>query len=309
MAYEHIPVMAREVEQFLNAGPHRRFLDGTLGGAGHSEQILIDSSPDGRVLGLDLDDEAVTEARRRLAKFQERVTLRQASFSAAREILSEIGWHSVHGVILDLGVSSHQLLSDERGFSFRSQARLDMRMDRRQALDAYQIVNSFPVAELEKILRTFGEEHQARRVALRIAEARRSKPLETAAELAQLIERVKGSRGQAHHPATQSFQALRIAVNQELRHLELFLADGYELLEPSGRMVIISFHSLEDRLVKAAFRKWGRNCLCPPRTPTCRCGWSQKVRLLTRRPVVPSAGEIASNPRARSARLRAVERI
>ena len=309
MAYEHIPVMAREVGQFLNAGPHRRFLDGTLGGAGHSEQILMDSSPDGQVLGLDWDDEAVTEARRRLARFQERVTLRQASFSAAREILSEIGWYTVHGVILDLGVSSHQLQTEERGFSFRSQARLDMRMDRRQALDAYQIVNSFPVAELEKILRTFGEERQARRIASRIAAARRSNPLETAAELAQLIERVKGSRGQGHHPATQSFQALRIAVNQELRHLELFLADGFELLEPNGRMVIISFHSLEDRLVKAAFRKWSRDCLCPPRTPACRCGWSLKVRLLTRKPLVPSAGEIASNPRARSARLRAVEKI
>ena len=309
MEYEHIPVMAREVRQFLKAGPHRRFLDGTLGGAGHSEQILIDSSPDGQVLGLDWDDEAVTEARRRLAKFQQRVTLRQASFSAAREILSEVGWHSVHGVLLDLGASSHQLRSDERGFSFRSQARLDMRMDRRQSLDAYQIVNSFPAAELEKILRTFGEERQARRIALRITEARRSKPLETAAELAQLIEGVKRSGAHGHHPATQSFQALRIAVNQELRHLELFLADGYELLEPNGRMVIISFHSLEDRLVKTAFRKWGRHCLCPPRTPTCRCGWSQKVRLVTRKPVGPSASEIEANPRARSARLRAVERI
>ena len=301
--------MAREVRQFLHAGPGQRFLDGTLGGGGHSEQILIDSSPDGQVLGSDWDDEALTEARRRLAQFQRRVTLRQTSFSAAREILSEIGWHSVHGVILDLGVSSHQLLADERGFSFRSTARLDMRMDRRQSLDAYQIVNSFTVAELEKILRTFGEERQARRIALAIAAARRTKPLETAAELAQLIGRVKGTRGRGHHPATQSFQALRIAVNQELRHLELFLDDGYDLLEPKGRMVIISFHSLEDRLVKAAFRKWGRNCLCPPRTPTCRCGWSQKVRLLTRKPVVPSPNEIESNPRARSAKLRAVERI
>lgn len=309
MVYEHVPVMAREVGQFLNAGPHQRFLDGTMGGAGHSEQILIDSSPDGQVLGLDWDDEALVEARRRLARFQDRVTLRQSSFSAAREILSEIGWNSVHGVILDLGASSHQLRSEERGFSFHSQARLDMRMDRRQSLDAYQIVNSFPATELEKILRTFGEERQARRIAWRIAEARRTKPLETAAELAQLIERVKGSRAQGHHPATQSFQALRIAVNQELRHLELFLADGYELLKPNGRMVIISFHSLEDRLVKTAFRKWSRDCLCPPRTPICHCGWNRKVTLLTRKPIVPSASEIESNPRARSAKLRAVERV
>lgn len=309
MGYEHVPVMAREVSQFLKAGPHHYFLDGTLGGASHTEQILIDSSPDGRVLGLDWDDEALAEARRRLAPYAPRVTLRRASFSEARELISEIGWHSVHGVILDLGVSSQQLLSDERGFSFRSQGRLDMRMDRRQSPDAHQIVNFFSVAELEKIFRDFGEERHARRIALAIATQRRIKPLETAAELAQLIERVKRNRGSGVHPATQSFQALRIAVNQELRHLELFLRDGYELLEPGGRMVIISFHSLEDRLVKTAFRKWSRNCLCPPRTPTCRCGWSQKVRLLTKKPLAPSASEIASNPRARSAKLRAVERI
>jgi len=309
MAYEHIPVMAREVRELLSAGPHRRYFDGTVGGAGHTEQILIDSSPDGRVLGLDWDDEALAAAQERLAGFRERVTLRRASFSAAREILSEIGWRSVHGVVLDLGVSSHQMLSDERGFSFRSQARLDMRMDRRQSLDAYQIVNTFTAAEMEKIFRDFGEERQARRIASAIAAARRVKPLETAAELAQLIERVTGSRGAGRHPATQSFQALRIAVNQELTHLERFLEHGYDLLEPNGRMVIISFHSLEDRLVKTAFRRWSRACLCPPRTPTCCCGWSPKVRLLTKKPVVPSASEIVSNPRARSAKLRAVERI
>jgi 16S rRNA (cytosine1402-N4)-methyltransferase len=309
MTYEHVPVMAREVRQLLNAGPHQRFLDGTVGGAGHTEQILIDSSPDGRVLGLDWDDEALTEARRRLARFQGRVILRQASFSAAREILSDIGWHSVHGVILDLGASSHQLLSEERGFSFRSRARLDMRMDRRQTLDAYQIVNTFSVGELEKIFRDFGEERQARRIASAVAARRRTQPLVTAAELAQLIEQVKRGRGSKLHPATQCFQALRIAVNQELRHLELFLEQGYQLIEPNGRMVIIAFHSLEDRLVKTAFRKWSRSCLCPPRTPICRCGWSQKARLLTPKPVVPSAGEIQSNPRARSAKLRAVETV
>ncbi len=309
MEFEHVSVMAREVAGFLNPASRRRYLDGTVGGGGHTEQILIDSSPDGQVLGLDWDDEALAVARRRLDRFGERLTIRQASFSAAREILSALGWYSVHGVVLDLGVSSLQLQSRERGFSFRSQARLDMRMDRRQSLDAYQIVNFYSVAEVERILRDYGEEPQARRIAAAIASERKVKPLETTEELARLIERVKGNRGRGHHPATQSFQALRVAVNQELQHLERFLESGYELLEPHGRMVIIAFHSLEDRLVKSAFRKWSRKCLCPPRAPTCQCGWSRKVKLLTKKPVIPAANEVQSNPRARSAKLRAVERI
>jgi len=309
MAFGHVSVMAQEVVRYLQPAPHRRYLDGTLGGGGHAEQILIDSSPDGQVLGLDWDDEALAAARKRLERFGERLTTRQANFSSAREALSEAGWPSVHGVVLDLGVSSLQLQSDQRGFSFSSKARLDMRMDRRQSLDAHHIVNSYPVAELERILRDYGEEAQARRIALAIASERKAKPVETTVELARLIERVKGKRGRGHHPAMQSFLALRIAVNGELQNLERFLRDGYELLAPGGRMVIISFHSLEDRLVKTAFRNWSRDCLCPPRTLTCRCGWSRKVKLLTKKPLAPSANEIQSNPRARSAKLRAVERI
>jgi 16S rRNA (cytosine1402-N4)-methyltransferase len=284
-------------------------LDGTLGGGGHTEQILIESSPDGEVLGLDWDDEALAAARQRLAGFGQRLTTQQTSFAAAPEILSEMGWYSVHGVVLDLGVSSHHFESNERGFSFRSRARLDMRMDRRQALDAYQIVNSFSAAELERIFRDYGEEPQARRMAAAIVAERKIKPVETTEELAQLLERIKGGRERHHHAATQAFQALRIAVNQELHELERFLENAYELLRPQGRMVVISFQSLEDRLVKTAFRKWSRECLCPPRTPRCQCGWSRKVKLLTKKPMVPSASEIKSNPRARSAKLRAVERI
>jgi 16S rRNA (cytosine1402-N4)-methyltransferase len=182
-------------------------------------------------------------------------------------------------------------------------------MDRRQSLEAYQIVNTFAVTELEKILRDYGEEPQARRIARAIVAGRRHQPIQSAAELARLIESVTRRGSSGPHPATRSFQALRIAVNQELDHLDRFLQQGYELLQVAARMVIISFHSLEDRRVKTAFRKWSRDCLCPPRTPKCQCGWSRKVRLLTKKPLTPSTSEIQSNPRARSAKLRAVERI
>jgi len=309
MLFTHVSVMAREVMDLLRPEARKRYLDGTLGGGGHAEEILIHSSPDGQVLGFDLDDEALDAARQRLSRFGDRLVLRQANFAAAGAILNEIGWLGVDGIILDLGVSSHQFESPERGFSFRGKARLDMRMDRRQSLDAYQIVNTFSAPELERILHQYGEEPQGRRIALRIAAERKMKTIDTTEELADIVARIKGKRERGHHPATQTFQALRIAVNQELQNLERFLESGYELLEPKGRMVIISFHSLEDRLVKRAFRKWSRNCLCPPRTPTCQCGWNQKVKLLMTRPLSPSPSELDANPRARSAKLRAVERI
>ena len=295
--------------QFLNPGPGKRYLDGTLGGGGHSEEVLKASSPDGLVVGLDRDGEAVVSARERLLVFGDRLIAQQGSFAQAKEVLADIGWSEVDGVILDLGISSHQLESKERGFSFRLDSRLDMRMDRRQTLDAYRIVNTAPVDELTRIFRIYGEEPQARLIAEKIVWERKLRSLETTDELARLVENVKGHRRRDHHPATQVFQALRIAVNQELQHLEQFLANGYELLRSSGRMVIISFHSLEDRLVKTAFRNWSRDCLCPPRVLRCQCGWSQKVKLLTKKPIVPMETEIEGNPRARSAKLRAVERI
>jgi 16S rRNA (cytosine1402-N4)-methyltransferase len=258
---------------------------------------------------LDRDDTALAETQKRLGRFEGRVIARQASFADAKDILSEIRWDSVDGVILDLGISSDQIDSPERGFSFRAAARLDMRMDRRQSLDAWQIVNSFAVEQLERIFRVYGEEPRARRIAQAIVAGRKQHTVETTAQLVQIIERVKGIGRRDHHPATQVFQALRIAVNEELQQLEQFLENGYETLRPGGRMVIISFHSLEDRIVKAAFRKWNRACLCPPRALSCRCGWSQKVKLLTKKPIIPSANEIHANPRARSAKMRAVERI
>ncbi len=294
---------------FLQPAPGKRYVDGTLGGGGHSEAILTASGSDGQVVGLDRDDEAIAAASERLKRFGARLTARQASFADAREVLTEIGWDKVDGVILDLGVSSWQIDAPERGFSFRLGGRLDMRMDRRQFLDACRLVNTATVDELTRIFRAYGEEPQARRIAERIAAERKLRPIESTAELARLVEGVKGGRRRDHHPATQVFQALRIAVNQELDQLEHFLDDGFALLRPNRRMVIISFHSLEDRLVKNAFRKWSRACLCPPRALVCQCGWSQKVKLLTKKPLVPGDVETAANPRARSAKLRAVERI
>jgi 16S rRNA (cytosine1402-N4)-methyltransferase len=307
--FAHVSVLSREVAELLRPEPGKRYIDGTLGGGGHTEEILIRSSPDGRVLGLDRDDEAIAAARERLQRFGDRLVARQASFANAKEILAEIGWGAVDGVILDLGISSHQIDTPERGFSFRGESRLDMRMDRRQSLDADAIVNTFSAEELERIFRDYGEEPNARRIARAIVDQRRRRPIHMTAELVKIVEGVKRGGRREHHPATQIFQALRIAVNQELLQLESFMESGFEILRPKGRMAVIAFHSLEDRIVKRAFRKWSRTCLCPPRVLRCQCGWSQKVRLVTKKPVAASASEIQSNPRARSAKLRVVERV
>lgn len=307
--FAHVSVLVREAIGFLRPTSGGRYIDGTLGGGGHSEAILAASGPDGQLLGLDRDAEAIAAARERLQVFGARAIAKQVSFAEVREVLAAIGWVGADGMILDLGVSSWQIDAPERGFSFRLGGPLDMRMDRRQFLDAYRLVNTATAQELTRIFRDYGEEPQARRIAERIVADRKQRPIESTDELARLVEGAKGGRRRDHHPATQVFQALRIAVNQELDQLEDFLADGFEVLRPGGRLVIISFHSLEDRLVKNAFRRWSRTCLCPPRALVCRCGWSQKVKILTKRPVVPGAAETAANPRARSAKLRAVERI
>jgi 16S rRNA (cytosine1402-N4)-methyltransferase len=307
--FAHISVLSREVAEWLRPESGKRYLDGTLGGGGHTEEILIRSSPHGQVLGLDRDDEAITAGCQRLQRFGARLITRQASFANAQNILAEIGWSGVDGVVLDLGISSHQIDTPERGFSFRAETPLDMRMDRRQSLNAQVILNTFSAGELEQIFRDYGEEPNARRIARAIVDQRRREPIHTTGELVKIIEGVRRGRRRDHHPATQIFQALRIAVNQELQHLEKFMETGFETLLPKGRMAVIAFHSLEDRIVKRAFRKWSRSCLCPPRALRCQCGWSQKTRLLTKKPVAPSASEIENNPRARSAKLRAVERV
>jgi 16S rRNA (cytosine1402-N4)-methyltransferase len=307
--YVHSPVMVQETMAILQPRSGEKYLDGTIGGGGHAVHLLEQSAPDGCLLGLDLDADAIEAARQKLKDFGDRLIIQRGNFREARSLLKELSWGKVNGVLLDLGISSYHIDRAERGFSFQSDARLDMRMDRSQRLDAYQVVNTFSVAELERVLRDYGEEPKARRIAQAIDSERKRKAITTTRELANVVERTAGSKRERIHPATRTFQALRMTVNQELENLRDFLEDGYDLLLSKGRMAVISFHSLEDRMVKNAFRKWTKSCLCPPEILVCDCGWSQKARLLTRKPVRPSPEEIRINPRARSAKLRAVERL
>jgi 16S rRNA (cytosine1402-N4)-methyltransferase len=288
-------------------------VDGTLGGAGHAAGILQATSPDGRLLGLDLDPEAIDRAQERLAPFGQRVVLVQSSFRELEAVARAHYFAPADGVLLDLGLSSFQLAAPERGFSFVKDGPLDMRFDPGQGPTAADLVNQLPVEELADILYRYGEEKPSRRIARAIVAAR---PLKTTHELAEVIARALGGRrGRSRrrtrrlHPATRSFQALRIAVNDELGALEAVLPQAVELLRPGGRLVVISFHSLEDRLVKRFFRRQAQDCVCPPEQPICTCQHQRTLRVLTRRPLRPDESEVARNPRARSARLRVAEKL
>jgi 16S rRNA (cytosine1402-N4)-methyltransferase len=304
----HVPVMVNETVELLRPRSGGRYVDGTLGGGGHAQAILEASLPDGELLALDWDEDARRRAAARLARFGDRVHVVAAKFDDLGACLERLGWSGADGILLDLGVSSFQLDSAPRGFSFSRGGPLDMRMDRasRRPLSAW--LHDVTEQELVRVLRQYGEEPQARRIAHAIVAAERRGELDDTAALAAVVARVVG-RAVGHHPATRTFQALRIAVNGELEILERFLAEAYRWLHPGGRLVVLAYHSLEDRLVKHAFRLWARSCLCPRSVPVCRCGWSRKVSVLTPRPLRPSGDELAHNPRARSARLRAVERL
>jgi 16S rRNA (cytosine1402-N4)-methyltransferase len=302
----HVPVLYSAVLAHLALKPGDYVIDGTLGGAGHAVGLLQATAPDGRLLGLDRDPEAVARAQERLARFGQRAILVQSSFRDLRAVAGKHHFVPVDGVLLDLGVSSYQLASPERGFSFVKDGPLDMRFDPTRGPTAAELVNDLPIEELAEILYRFGEEKQSRRIARAIAAAR---PLSTTGELAQVIaQAVRGRRGRIH-PATKSFQALRIAVNDELGALEDVLPQVLELLRPGGRLAVISFHSLEDRLVKQYFRREAKDCICPPEQPVCTCEHRATLRIVTRRPVGPDENEVAQNPRSRSARLRVAERL
>jgi len=308
-AHRHVAVMADEVIAALAPHARARYVDGTLGDGGHAERILA-SAPDLELLAVDRDDEALVRARQRLLSFGDRVRFEHASFGELRELLERVGWSDgVDGVLLDLGVSSLQLDAAERGFSFRQSAPLDMRMDRSRGPSAADLIAEAGEGELADILFRYGEERASRRIAKQIVRARREHPVATTGQLRDLVVRA-GVRGRpGHDPATRTFQAIRIAVNRELDELESVLQDGWQLLRPGGRFVVLSYHSLEDRMVKHAFREWAASCRCPPGRPICDCGWTPKVRLVFRGRRTASEAEVAANPRARSAGLRAVERL
>jgi 16S rRNA (cytosine1402-N4)-methyltransferase len=308
----HLSVLAEEVMRMLAPRPASLHVDCTVGGGGHTERILEAASPDGQVLGLDADPAAIERVGERLARFGDRLVLRQANFRELGEVAPPAGFGAVDGILLDLGLSSFQLADAERGFGFRAGGPLDMRFDPSRGEPAADLLARLDEADLADLFRRYGEEPHARRIARAVVDARRTAPVGTAEELAALVERVvprrPGPRGRIH-PATRVFQALRIAVNDELDALAAVLAAALDLLRPGGRLVVLSYHSLEDRLVKRFVAAERRGCTCPPSFPVCVCGRVPRLRPVGPQPVVPSEAEVAANPRARSARLRVAERL
>jgi 16S rRNA (cytosine1402-N4)-methyltransferase len=309
----HIPVLAEEVLMMLAPAPGSLHIDATLGGGGHTERILEATDPDGRLLGLDADGAAIARVAGRLqARFGDRLVLRRSNFRDLAQVAPDAGFAVVDGALFDLGLSSYQLADTDRGFGFRAGGPLDMRFDPDHGVPAAELLATLDADELTALFRRYGEEPNAKRIARAIVDARRSAPITTAEELAALVERVvppNPRRPRRTHPATRVFQALRIAVNQELDALHDGLAAALGLLRPGGRLVVLSYHSLEDRIVKRFLATERRGCTCPPEVPVCVCGRNPRLRLVTRPSLTPSAAEIEANPRARSARLRAAERL
>jgi len=302
----HTPVLVDETIEALAVQPGGRYIDCTLGGGGHAATILEHSSPGGQLLGIDADPEAIKTARARLEAYSDSTLLINENFVNLQAICYKHDFLPVHGILFDLGLSSLQINGNGRGFSFQHDSPLDMRLDPNQELSAADIVNTYSETELAHLIKTYGEEGYSRRIARRIVQER---PIKTTLQLARMIERVIGSRRSRIHPATKTFQALRISVNHELEHLEAALKQTVNLLGFEGRLVVISYHSLEDRIVKQFMQREAKDCICPPSTPTCVCGHTASLRLINKRVILPSLDEVKNNPRSRSARLRAAERV
>jgi 16S rRNA (cytosine1402-N4)-methyltransferase len=302
----HRPVLYQEIIHFLSPQRGGHYVDATLGAGGHAWGILEASAPDGLLLGMDVDPQALELAWKKLSVFGSRAILRRVSYTSLAEQLSALKWQAVGGIVLDLGVSSMQLDTPQRGFSFQEDAPLDMRFDPDNPVRAADLVNTLSEAVLTDLLLRYGEERRARHVARAIV---KSRPLETTRQLAQVVSQVTSAGRPGMHPATRTFQALRIAVNRELESLQAFLPQALASLAPGGRLAVISFHSLEDRIVKHYFVRESKDCICPPRQPACTCGHRAMLRIITRRPIRPDEAEIKNNPRSRSARLRVAEKI
>lgn len=307
----HIPVLLTEVIEHLAVKPGGRYVDATFGGGGHAEAILRESGPDGWLLAIDADPAAQARAERVARVFGDRFSFRRGNFRDLADIAPDAGFDAVDGVLFDLGLSSFQFDERDRGFSLYSETPLDMRLDpNAPGPTAWDIVNSWDEADIADVIFRYGEERRSRRIARAIVNRRAEEPIQNNAELASIVERALGGRrGARIHPATRTLQGIRIAVNQELTALETGLADGLTLLHPGGRVAVISFHSLEDRIVKQYFQRESRDCICPPELPVCQCGHTASLRVITRRPITPDDDERRVNPRSSSAKLRVAERI
>jgi len=313
MEFSHKPIMLEECVDNLSIKPDGVYIDGTIGGAGHSSEIFKRLGRNGMLIGLDRDSFALQTSKERLSRIggQAELILENINFRYMEEVCRRNGVDAVDGILLDLGVSSHQLDEGERGFSYQKDAPLDMRMDRRADLNAAIIVNDYPEAEIRNIIRDYGEEKWAARIAAFIVKARQDKKIETTGELVDLIKAAipSAARREGPHPAKRTFQALRIAVNDELGSLREAIEVAVSLLKREGRLCIITFHSLEDRIVKVEFQKKEKPCTCPPEFPACVCGKKPEAENITRKPIIPSDEEISENPRSRSAKLRVLKKI
>ena len=308
--FSHRSVLLAECIEALAIRPDGIYVDGTAGGGGHSAAIASHLES-GRLIAIDQDEAAIEAAGKRLAPFGERAVVVRSNFSELERVVHEQGYEQIDGLLLDLGVSSYQLDTAERGFSYSADAPLDMRMDKRKALTAYEVVNTYSEAALKKILYDYGEERFAPSIAASIVRERARKPIETTSELSELIKRSipPFAREGGHHPAKRSFQAIRIEVNGELAIIEPTIRTAVSLLRPGGRLAVITFHSLEDRPVKQTMADLARGCTCPKEFPVCVCGRKPVVRVITRKPILPSAKELEENPRSRSAKLRVAEKL
>ena len=310
MEFVHKSIMLEEVIESLAIKPNGIYVDGTLGGAGHSSEIVKRLGEDGRLIGIDQDGEAIEAATKRLKPYKDKVTIVRSNYAQMKEVLRDLGIPKVDGILLDLGVSSYQLDNAERGFTYREDVPLDMRMDQRQTKTAKDIVNDYSEMELYHIIRNYGEDKFAKNIAKHIVQARQKAPIETTGQLIEVIKAAipKKVRATGGHPAKKTFQAIRIELNHELDVLKNNLEDMIDLLNDEGRIAIITFHSLEDRIVKRAFKKNENPCTCPPNFPVCVCGNVSKGKQLTRKPIIPGEEELEYNKRAKSSKLRVFER-